>query len=195
MTSQPNNVLGPNGAIPFFNGGANWVNLTTSINAQVKSSPGVLESLGVNTGGTGSAVAFFDGVSAVVTITIATPAVVTWPAGKKPAAGTAIKFTNAGGALPTGLTSNTTVYVSTAGATSTSAQIADTQAHALAGTNSINTSGSQSGVQTSWDVSNPIGKYSTTAQNAVSVGAACQNGIIAIATDGGGAADLTAFYV
>lgn len=193
--TNPNDILGPNGAIPSFNGGSYWENLTTSINSQVKASAGVLERLGVNKVGTTSTVAFYDGMSQVVTITIATPAVVTWPAGTKPAAGTAIKFTNSGGALPTGLTSNTTVYVSTAGATANASQIADTQAHALAGTNSINTSGSQSGVQTAWDVSRPIGTYSTVAQTSLAIEAACQYGIIAIAADGGGAADLTILYV
>lgn len=193
--SNQNNVLGPNGAMPVFDGGANWLNMPASGNFQVKASAGVLQRLGVNTAGTGSAVTFYDGLSYVVTMTIASPAVVTWPTGKKPAAGTAVKFTNAGGALPTGVTANTTYYVSTAGASGDSAQIADTQAHALAGTNSINTSGSQSGVQTAWDVSNPIGSYSTTAQNDPVIGAAAQNGIIAISTDGGGAANLTAFYV
>lgn len=193
--SQQNNVTGPNGAIPSFNGGSLWANLTTSINFQVKAAAGVFEALGINTAGTSSSVAMFDGLSQPVTMTIASPGVVSWPAGKKPAAGTAVKFTNTGGALPTGFTANATYFVSTAGATATDAQVADTQAHALAGTNSINTSGSQSGTQTAWDVSKPIGKYATTAQGSIPVAAACTNGIIAIATDGGGAADLTLLYV
>jgi hypothetical protein len=193
--SEQNNVRGPNGAIPVFNGGALFDNVTTSVNTQVKTGPGVLQSIGVNTGGTTSSVAMYDGVSEAVTITIATPGVVTWPAGAKPAAGTAVKLTNAGGALPTGITADTTYYVSTAGATANAAQIADTQAHALAGTNSINTSGSQSGVQTAWDVSEPIGTYATTAQGNVPVGAAFTRGLIAISADGGGAANLTILYV
>ncbi len=191
---MPNPLIGPNGGTPSIRDGARFLNLTTSANFQVKSGNGVFQRLGVNTGGTTSAVAMYDGLSQAVTVSIASPAVVTWPAGTKPAAGTAIKLTNSGGALPTGLTSNTTVYVSTAGATATSAQVADTQAHALAGTNSINTSGSQSGVQTAWDVSNPIGSYATTAQPGADVGAAFTNGLIAIATDGGGAANSTVLY-
>lgn len=191
---MPNPIFGPNGGTPQIRDGALFKNLTASINFQVKTGNGVLQRVGVNTGGTSSAVAMYDGVSAVVTMTIATPAVVSWPAGQKPAAGSAVKFTNAGGALPTGITANTTYYVSTAGATATDAQIADTQAHALAGTNSINTSGSQSGVQTGWNVSVPIGTYDTTAQPGVDVGANFVNGLIAIATDGGGAADLTILY-
>lgn len=192
----PNNVRGPNGGTPVFDGGALFANITTSTNTQVKAAPGVLARVSINTGGTGSAVAFYDGVSAQVSISIATPAVVTWPAGQKPAAGAAVKFTpSAGGALPTGLTPNTTVYVSTAGATANASQIADTNAHALAGTNSIATSGTQSGTPTAWNASIPIGKWATTAQNSPAIGAACQNGIIAITSDGGGAADITAFYV
>lgn len=192
--SQQNGLLGPNGATPVLSGGALWSNLVASINRQIKAAAGVVQSLGVNTAGTTSAIALYDGLSQTVTISIATPGVLTWPAGTKPAAGTAIKLTTTG-ALPTGLTSNTTVFVSTAGATANASQIADTQAHALAGTNSIATSGSQSGVQTAWDVSNPIGTYATTAQDNVPIGAACQSGIIAIATDGGGAANSTVFYV
>lgn len=192
--SNQNDVLGPNGATPVFNGGSFFRNVTTSINVQVKTGAGVFEALGINTGGTGSAVAMYDGTSNVVTISTASPGVVTWPAGKKPAAGTAVKFTSTG-TLPTGITSNTTYYVSTAGATATAAQIADSQSHALAGTNSVNTSGSPSGVHTAWDVSDPIGSYSTTAQGNVPVAAAVSDGLIAIATDGGAAANVTVLYV
>lgn len=191
--SNQNNVLGPNGAMPVFNGGANFLNLTTSINSQVKGSAGVFESLGVNTGGTGSAVAMFDGKSSPVTISIASPGVISWPGHNLPA-GAAVKFTTTG-ALPTGLVANTTYYVSINGLTANAFEVADTQAHALAGTNTVNTSGSQSGTQTGWDVSTPIGKYATTAQNNVPVAAAFSKGLIAIATDGGGAADLTVLYV
>lgn len=191
--SNPNNVLGPNGATPVFDGGANFANLTASQNYQVKTGAGVFEKLGINTGGTTSAVQLFDGISAPVTINLASPGVISWP--KHPfKAGDAVKFTTTG-ALPTGLTSNTTVYVSINGLTANSFEVADTQAHALAGTNTINTSGSQNGVHTGWNVSKPIGKYATTAQNVVPVAAAFAAGLIAIATDGGGAADLTVLYV
>lgn len=187
-------LLGPNGATPVLNGGALFENISTSANFQVKTGPGVFQGLGINTGGTTSAVAVYDGASQAVAISIATPAVITWPVGTKPPAGTAIKLTTTG-ALPTGFVSDTTVFVSTAGATANAAQIADTQAHALAGTNSINTSGTQSGVQTAWDVSTPIGTYATAAQGSVQVGAAFAKGLIAISTDGGGAANLTVLYV
>lgn len=85
------------------------------------------------------------GISNVVTITIASPAVITL--NDHPfKAGHAIVF-NTTGALPTGITGGTTYYVSSAGLTANSFQIADTSAHAIAGTNSINTSGTQSGTQ------------------------------------------------
>lgn len=192
--SNQNNVKGPNGAIPTFDGGSNWANITTSTNAQVKASAGVLSRLNINTVGTGSAVAFYDGLSSVVTITIASPGVITWTAHGLPA-GAAVKFTTTGG-LPTGLTANTTYYVAAdANLTANTFDVSDTQAHALAGTNQINTSVSQSGVQTGWDASKPIGKYSTTALGSPTIGAACTRGIFAITTDGGAAADITAFYV
>lgn len=84
--------------------------------------------------------------SAVVTLTIASPTVISWTAHAL-AAGAGVKFATTG-ALPTGLTAGTTYYVSTASLATDTFRIADTQAHALAGTNSINTSGSQSGVHT-----------------------------------------------
>lgn len=188
-----NNIIGPNGAIPSFNGGSNFTNVTTSTNTQVKTGSGVLSALGINTAGTTSAAALYDGVSATVTITIATPGVITWTAHGF-AAGTAIKLTTTG-ALPTGLTPNTTVYVSSAGLTANTFRVADTRAHAIAGTNTINTTGSQSGVHTGWDVDVPIGSYATTAQGMVPINAAVADGIIAITTDGGGAANLTVLYV
>src|SRR5581483_8883877 len=176
--SQKNGLLGPNGATPVLNGGALWQLMTTSALTQLKAASGVLERLGLNTAGTGSAVAFYDGLSFTVTRSIAAPGVVTWPAGQKPVAGTAVKFSTTG-ALPTGLTAGTTYYVSTASATANAAALADTQAHALAGTNSITTTGTQSGVHTAWDVSRPIGSWSTTAQGSPEIGAACTYGIIA----------------
>ena len=84
--------------------------------------------------------------SKVVTLTIASPTVITWTAHAL-VAGASVKFATTG-ALPTGLTAGTTYYVSTASLATDTFRIADTQAHALAGTNSINTSGSQSGVHT-----------------------------------------------
>jgi hypothetical protein len=75
------------------------------------------------------------------TVSIASPAVFTEPAHGY-SAGKGVQFSAA--TLPTGLTAGTTYYVSTAGLTPGSYQVADTSAHALAGTNSINTSGSAS---------------------------------------------------
>jgi hypothetical protein len=194
--TNPNNVLGPNGGIPSFNGGSYWENLTTSANFQIETGAGVFSGLGINTGGTSSAVTLYDGLSSTVTITLASPGVFTWPAHGL-AAGSAVKFTtSSGGALPTGLTADTTYYVANdSNLTANAFAVSDTKAHALAGTNQINTSGSQSGTQTGWNVSNKIGAYATTSQGFLPVGAAITQGLIAISTDGGGAADLSVFYV
>lgn len=54
-------------------------------------------------------------------------------------------FTSTTGALPTGLTEGTTYYVSSASLGANSFQVADTAAHGVAGTDSINTSGSVTG--------------------------------------------------
>lgn len=81
------------------------------------------------------------------TVTIATPGVFTW-AGHGLAAGTPVYFTTTG-ALPTGLTANTTYFVANdANLTGNTFAVSDTAAHALAGTNQINTTGTQSGTQT-----------------------------------------------
>lgn len=86
-------------------------------------------------------------ISATVTMTIATPAVITWTAHGLPA-GTPVSFSTTG-SFATGVTdSGQLYYISTAGLSTNSFQIADTQAHALAGTNSIATSGAQSGTIT-----------------------------------------------
>ncbi len=81
----------------------------------------------------------------VVTISIASPGVVSWTAHGL-IAGNPVTFATTG-ALPTGLTAGTLYYVSSASLTSNSFVVADTSAHGIAGTNSINTSGSQSGIQ------------------------------------------------
>jgi hypothetical protein len=195
--SNANNFVGPNGGIPTFNGGSSFSNLTTSANTQIKSSPGVFSGLTVNTVGTTSTLVAYDGVSGTATITIAAPGVITVAslAALGLVAGSAVKFTNSGGGLPTGLTSNTTVYVANDGnLTTTTFAVSDTQAHALAGTNQITTTGSSTGVQTVWNASNPIGTWSTVAQASLSVGAATTLGLFAI-TAGGAAANLTVLYV
>ncbi len=171
MGSQNNALRGPNGGTPAIIDGSFWENLTTSANFQVTTGNGVLQSLGVNTGGTSSEVILYDGLSSVVTITIASPGVITWPAHDL-AAGSAVVFSTTGG-LPTGLTAGTIYYVAEdVHLTANTFAVSDTKAHALAGTNQINTSVSQSGTQTGWNVSNPIGTYSTTAQDNVRIGAA-----------------------
>jgi hypothetical protein len=194
-----NNITGPNGGIPAFNSGGNFANLTTSSNFQISSNPGVFLGIGVNTIGTTSTAVMYDGASSTCTITApATPGVITIPGGLASlglVAGSAVKFTNSGGGLPTGLTSNTTVYVANdTNLTATTFAVSDTQAHALAGTNQIATTGSSTGTQTVWNVSNPIGTYSTVAQGFLPVGAALTLGLIAI-TAGGAAANLTVLYV
>lgn len=82
------------------------------------------------------------------TISIASPAVINGGGlGFMPSPGYAIVFTTTG-ALPTGITAGVTYYASAAGATSTTYRIAATKADAIAGINSINTAGTQSGVHT-----------------------------------------------
>lgn len=96
------------------------------------------------------------------TISIANPAIITVASLPSYAvAGTPVAFTTTGG-LPTGITastsgmnacgstinSDTDYYISINNLTATTFELADTQAHALAGTNTVATSGSQSGTQT-----------------------------------------------
>lgn len=81
-----------------------------------------------------------------VTMTIASPAVITWTAHGL-VAGDPVKFTTTG-ALPTGVVSGTTYYVSSSGLTTDTFKLSDTAAHGIAGTNHVNSSGSQSGVHT-----------------------------------------------
>lgn len=195
MTDFPNAQSNPAGAIPVWLAGGNYAPLTTSTYDQVKTGAGVLSGLVVGTAGTSSAVAFYDGTSSVVTITLASPGVISWTAHPF-VAGNAVVFETTG-ALPTGLTAGTVYYVSTVSLAANSFTLADTKAHALAGTNSVTTSGSQSGVQTAWNVTNPIGTFSTTAQANIPLGTngvMFQSGLIASATDGGGAANLTILF-
>lgn len=98
-----------------------------------------------------------DAASVTVTISIASPAVITWTglisANATSTAGTwtcPINFTTSG-TLPTGLTANTPVWLISStltNVTNSTFQVADTAAHAMAGTNAITTTGSQSGTQT-----------------------------------------------
>jgi hypothetical protein len=98
-----------------------------------------------------------------ITVTIASPAVVTWTSHTfVPSSGLAnytcpINFTNSGGALPTGITVGTNYYIDGSSVSGDTFEISDTASHALAGTNHVNTSGSQSGTQSAY-----IGNLTTT---------------------------------
>lgn len=93
--------------------------------------------------------------SATVTITIASPAVVTWGTttpyvfncGTPPCSGAAVINFTTTGALPTGIVAGTNYYVIGSSVSGNTFQIASTIDNAIAGI-AINTSGSQSGVQT-----------------------------------------------
>ncbi len=77
-----------------------------------------------------------------ITVTIASPAVVTL-ASHVLIHGSPVKFTNAGGALPTGIVSGTTYYAGWVSANTFN--LYPTLADAMAKTNIVNTSGTQSG--------------------------------------------------
>lgn len=83
-----------------------------------------------------------------VTVTIASPAVVSWTAHGF-AVGDVVTFSTTG-ALPTGLSSSLNYYVSLDNFGANSFRVAASEAAALAGTGSIVTTGSQSGVQTAY---------------------------------------------
>lgn len=91
-------------------------------------------------------------VSPQVTVTIATPGVFTWPQTNAiPVAGSPVVVTTTG-ALPTGLVAGTTYFVANDANYNSVAgtfAVSDTQAHALAGTNQVATSGTQSGTHIS----------------------------------------------
>ena len=197
MTTAP--VLPPNlsgaltQAVAVFPAGGTFANLTTNVYTQVKNAFAVLLGLTVNTAGDTSTLNLFDGNSATITVTIASPGVVTWTAHGK-SAGDAVRFQTTG-ALPTGITAGTTYYVSVTSLASNSFTLSDTRAHALAGTDPVNTSGSQSGVHTCYDVTRPIGAFTTVAQGSLQFPALqCPNGLIAV-TAGVGPANLTVSYL
>ena len=97
-----------------------------------------------------------------VTFTAASPTVITWTANGYPTScpappatytancgqTTPVNFTNSGGALPTGIVAGTTYWVDPATVTPDTFEISDTAAHAIAGTNHINTSDAGTGTQT-----------------------------------------------
>lgn len=106
--------------------------------------PGELRAFGMD--GDEKVVTDIDLATATVTITIATPAVISWTThGRK--AGDIVVFTT-DGALPTGIVAGTKYYVSSAGLAAGTFRIAPTKADALAGTGTINTTGTQSGTHT-----------------------------------------------
>ncbi len=92
----------------------------------------------------------------VVTMTIATPCVVTWN-NHGLYASDAIKFATTG-ALPTGIVANTTYYVATAGFAGSSFRLST-----IPGGVTINTTGTQSGVQSG--ISAPFGSSALSAFN------------------------------
>lgn len=99
-----------------------------------------------------------------VTVTNASPAVVTCPGGS-PVVATHVQFA---GTLPTGIVAGTTYFVSSAGRTGTTYQIADTELHAVAGTNSVNTSSASSGVTATAYQQSPYGFRATAAGSNIS---------------------------
>lgn len=195
--SQGSDQNNPANATPVYLGGAVPANITVNENLQVKNGPGVFYGLSVNTAGTTSTAKFYDGESAEALLPVASPGIVTVgaPLAAELVPGSAVQFT--GGSLPTGLTVNTPVYVSIVGfVVGSPFQVADTKAHALAGTNSINFTGSESGVHSGWDASLPIGTFATTAVGPAgppAIGVQFANGLIMI-TAGGAAADVTVVY-
>ncbi len=83
--------------------------------------------------------------SGTCTITIATSGVITFT--NTFAAGDSVKFTTTG-ALPTGITAGTVYFVSASALSGSSFKIAGSYSSAIAGTGSVATSGTQSGVHT-----------------------------------------------
>lgn len=182
-------------ATPVLQAGAIYAPFTLNSYNQIKTGSGVFSGLLVNTAGTTSSVALFDGISAIVTITIAAPGVVSW-SGNTLAIGSPVVFQTTG-ALPTGFTAGTQYFVSSVGyVAGVSFSLADTAAHALAGTNTITTTGSQSGVQTAYDETRPMGTLATTTLGIVNAGIngiAFTQGLIAVLA-GGAAANVTVLY-
>ena len=122
------------------------------------------------------------------------PATITW-VGHPFQPGDAVFFTTTGH-LYTGLVAGTLYYVSVTAFTANSFQVADTQSHALAGTNSVNTSVTEAGVQTAWNASVPLGTFDTTVVESLTMpagGLRYLAGLI-LTTASSGAANLTVAY-
>lgn len=116
--------------------------------------------------------------SSTVTISIASPAVVSWTAHGQ-SAGTPVRFTTTG-ALPTGLSAaaGQVYYIISAGLTANSFEVSTTP-----GGSAVNTSGSQSGVQTAIASNNEIDFQSC---NNISVTCNGSNTNIALMTNSAG---------
>lgn len=107
--------------------------------------PGTATNDSATAGKIGEFVEAVSGASGTVTITIASPAVITF-VGHSFTGIAAVVFSTTG-ALPTGITAGTTYYTLAGTVAGSPFNIATSTTNALAGT-AINTSGSQSGVQT-----------------------------------------------
>lgn len=194
----PNDQGNPAGAIPAWEApppnlqSANFA--ADTLGAQLDPNPGVFRGLVVGTAGTASSAILYDGTSAVVTMNLHSPATITW-VGHPFQPGDAVFFTTTGH-LYTGLVAGTLYYVSVTAFTANSFQVADTQSHALAGTNSVNTSVTEAGVQTAWNASVPLGTFDTTAVESLTMpagGLRYLAGLI-LTTASSGAANLTVAY-
>lgn len=87
--------------------------------------------------------------AATVTITSATPGLVTWGSAHGLMTGDAVTFKTAGGTIAAGLTDDTVYYVVIPEANPTTTfNLSDTKAHALAGTNLVATSDAGTGTTT-----------------------------------------------
>lgn len=136
----------------------NRVNSNISVNGSRAGNPG--ETITANANATPP--------TATVTFTSASPTVITGigsSSGYSTTQTTPVSFTNSGGSLPTGISAGSTTpspvtyWVDPATVTANTVEISDTAAHALAGTNHINTSSTGTGTQTA---NNTAGMINTT---------------------------------
>jgi hypothetical protein len=169
-------------------GGILYKATMTEVNANVVGQGVQLTALTAGTNlGANDAILAVQAVSGTCTLSIASPCVVTYA--NSFVANQPVSFTTTG-ALPTGLTGGTTYYVSATGLSGSSFQVSATQGGA-----SINTSGSQSGVQTVTAPTNP--RACTGAQIAAGVvaqGTTVNAGIVA-QTDRATLQGTDAFFV
>ncbi len=119
--------------------------------------------------------------TSTVTITIASPGVVTWP-NHGLVAGTPVVFSTTG-ALPTGITAGTVYYVITAGLATSSFRFATS-----AGGSAVNTSGTQSGVQTA----TAVNMLTFTASSVTAFSEGSGNLVVTVANNDEGGGTFTA---